>query len=159
MRRIALLCSALLAGCESGLSVHATLEVADEAADTFSAEAPGLLRLDADGLVVNVAPACGDRFAPLEVWADHGFGCVDEKGGQEARLVAWIEPVPTGWDLGALCALAPEETGSLDLSPVGDTAALAPAPDPAWPQGLATAPWERDLSPCGGMAEGTVEVR
>lgn len=159
MRRLAPLVSfALLAGCESGLSVHATLEVADAAADAFTPEAPGLLRLDAAGFVVNVAPACGERFEPRTVYVDHGFGCVREKDA-DARLLAWIEPAPADWDLAALCALAPEETDSLDLTAVGDTTLLAAAPDPAWAQGETTVPWERDLSPCGGFAEGTVAVR
>lgn len=139
----------LLAACESGLSISLALDVADDVADTYSSDAPGLLRVDADGLLVDVGPMCGERLAePIEVYVDFGFGCLDDRKGTNATLLAWIEPAPAGWDLDVFCSLAPAD--GLDLTDAGPTDVLATSPDDSWPQGEASAPWRRDLSPCGG---------
>lgn len=147
-----------LVACESGLSLQAEVSVPAEVTDAYDADAPGLLRLAAGALVLDLEPVCGAALPdPVEVGFDYGFGCRDEKGASEA-LVAWIEPMPAAWDAAAFCATARTDTWSaLDLSGF-DTGALATTPDPAWPQGEGTAPWERDFSPCGGYAEGRVVV-
>ncbi len=147
----------LLVACESGVSVGLTLDVPDDVGAASTPDAPGLLRADADGFLVNVAPVCGEPFAEaIEVYVDFGFGCLDDREGTDASLRAWIEPAPAGWDLEALCALAPAD--GLDLTAVGPTDALAASPDPSWPAGEASAPWRRDLSPCGGSVSGAITV-
>ncbi len=155
-----------LIACESGTAEFVSIDVPDDLAESFSPQAPGLLRTD--GGYELVATLCGEPLPePAELSNDHGFGCLeDDLDGLEVARQAWVEPMPEAWDAEALCAMPPADPAWRGLVPDAEITGsagsfaedLAAEIDPAWPQAVGFGSWKRDLSPCGGSLRVEIDL-
>lgn len=165
---LALAVGALACACESGLSATLQIGIGPDVLTPFSDEAPGIVRLSAASIGAHSmgAVCTGEDTSEFEARLDFGFGCVADRLGTEEEVIAWIEPLPEGFDATAVCpASTPlgEEIGVsgelVDDGQGGETAATLPdAPSDDVPQGTGSMLWSRDGSPCGGRAEGDVLI-
>lgn len=142
----------LLCACESGLSRSVKLVIPQEVASRFSPASPGIVVSDLGARPSLYVVLCGQSLKnPVYLSQDLGFGCLDTRNGTEETVRVWVDPQPLAIDAGVTCSVQREFYSALSLTATDGGTVLAADPDPAWSQGLTTATWRRDGSPCGGV--------
>lgn len=151
------------AACESGTSISVDVTLAPDATAPFSAERPGIVRIDTAAIATtNVTALCGNELSEIQAFDDLGFGCLDDAlANTDEELIGWIEPLPVdqGYDAAAVCASALDDGPDDIVVTVPEGAEPLPdAPDDGDAQGTGTMSWRRDFSPCGGRGTGAVTI-
>lgn len=106
-----------LAGCESFITIDATIEVPVEVQELYSADAPGAVKFGFDvpktnNEVYELGVLCEPTADSLALAVLHdSFGCA-----KEGTAFAWIEPAPAG----ATCGLIEPDRDFLTDLPVPD---------------------------------------
>ncbi len=156
LRKLLLLSAALLLpACESGTSRTLRVTIGSGLEAQFSPASRGLLVADLGGTAQPYVVLCGQALSnSLVLSQDLGFGCLGKLDGTQETLRAWVEPIATG--------ALPCSTERSFYEPLvtGDDGGTGFAAEPlaGWAQGTTTATWRRDLSPCGGVLNGSIAL-